>query len=705
MRELGLSRNALAGVGSAGLACGVVLAIVLGTGQTPRAEGLMAPLAGEDRGSVAAEEAELLAPKLPPDKVRAAAERLASERLLELLEEAHALARAERAPLDVPALLRAALAEATGDADERRELLGEAYAATGVGRLVRAGRLTAVGEAVVTRLRGLERHGIDPAPYGRGSLEEAIVELLPGVDDGQQSAVERVVLGVLEGADFDREAALRKLEGLASLPDPAEVQAIVAELKEREVGRSLRAEDVALDVRLAAAVVQLGLDFKLVRRAGPTELRSTRTAFARAPLRRQLLGIVTGILDAPDGPAAMALLDPPHPQYQAMLDIHDTYRGYAAAGGCKELPTTWRIRPGARGDEVRRLQERLACEGYYTGPIDGVYEGASLAAGRTYQRHHELVAEGNIFEQTLRSMNVSMERRVEQIALALQRMRESDIGEMGDFFIRINLPTFELAVYEGGEVIRRHRTIIGTNRLDDDKRGLVQGHLNRTKLFTTNLYEIQVNPTWILPARIEHGLLKGAIARDPDYLEKNNIRRVTLASGRQVYIQGFGPGNVLGAVKFLLEESNAIYLHDTDRPELFNEARRDYSHGCIRVQHAEEFARWLLARDGWADAEVDQAFRLTRYQRGFKLRAPIDLITEYMTVDISDEGLPVFLTDVYWYDRAYFQGNLPVVDRVRWGAPELRPRWVPRVSERTVNAWRAAGKHAPREYDPAVHGE
>ncbi|MFT7582752.1 MAG: murein L,D-transpeptidase YcbB/YkuD [Myxococcota bacterium] len=471
----------------------------------------------------------------------------------------------------------------------------------------------------------------------------------------------------------------------------------------RASNRQVQAADLPADALLHRALAQMVLDFEHVKKAGPFKLRSAKTLLSRDRERAKILSRITGIIESDDPAAAIASLDPPHPQYAAMLDAHRAYRTYAK-NTCPTLVTTWKIRPGMTGDEVKRLQQRLACEGYYAGPIDGVFEGPALAAAKAYQSHHEMKPDGMVFKGTLASMNVPLSKRIEQIRLALQRMRESDIGQMDDFFIRVNLPLFEVQIYDKGEVIRRERVIVGTNRLDDDKSRLVQGHLNRTKLFTTELYQVIVNPSWILPARVVKGELRGQIAKDPQYLEKNNIREKTLPDGTKVYVQGRA-GNVLGKVKFLLRESNAIYLHDTNKRGLFRERRRDFSHGCVRVQNAVDLAEWILKREETNERDMRRVFKADSFERGFTLKKPIDLITEYITVDISDAGRPIFLTDIYKYDRAYFDGNLPPMEQTRWGGIRLRPRWVPQVSEETVNAWRAKGMAAPRNYDPERHGK
>jgi murein L,D-transpeptidase YcbB/YkuD len=295
---------------------------------------------------------------------------------------------------------------------------------------------------------------------------------------------------------------------------------------------------------------------------------------------------------------------------------------------------------------------------------------------------------------------VPLTQRVMEIELALQRMREGRFDRMGDYFIRVNLPSFRFKVFEHGKVIKEHKIIVGTNRLDDDKVKLIQGHINRTKLFGTRLYQVIVNPTWILPKRVEEGELQTSLDKDEKYLEKQNIKKVKLGSGTEVFIQGSGKGNVLGKVKFLLEETNAIYLHDTDKRHLFNKWRRDFSHGCMRVHEAVEFAEWLLLRDGWSQEEIDRSMRAKNLQRGFDLKNPVNTVTEYITVDLHEDGGPVFYDDIYDYDEDYWKGELPPRETTRWGSSILRPRWVPVVDSATVEGWRKAGKAAPRNLGP-----
>ncbi len=460
------------------------------------------------------------------------------------------------------------------------------------------------------------------------------------------------------------------------------------------------------EAALGTALVRLVLDFRMIKRTGPTRrgLVSEEKIIGDKAALATVFKIAYDVATSESKPGAVALLDPPHPNYKPMLTALETYRRFANSGGCKVIDPSLKIRPKMTGRFVVLLQKRLQCEGLYHGPADGKYDDDVLAAVKVFQRTHELSDEGFVFSETIRSFNVSMERRVEMIELALQRLRESRVWEMSPYHIRVNIPSFTMTAVEDGTIIKRHKVIAGTNRLDDDKQALVQGHLNRTKLFTTRLYEVVINPAWMLPSRVSKGELVGKIENDPQYLEKNNIALKTLPNGRKVYVQGFGPSNVLGKVKFLLEKSNAIFLHDTDKKLLFRKQRRDFSHGCVRVHEAVGFARWLLHKDGYEHEDITRGLKLQKRQRGMKLKKPVDLMTEYVTVDIDEAGRPMFLTDVYGYDRAFRSGKMPPRTKVRWGDPILRPSWVPRVPEHVVDEWRRNGTAAPRKYDPRKHG-
>ncbi len=590
-------------------------------------------------------------------------------------------------------------------------LVQQLFRELGPGTFVSGGRLTALGSALVERLRVLHDHGLDPGNYGMpivGQQVDRFVKRSAGV--GVQAPVAAgpsgpVMVSMLQANNFDFDRALRRLENAGGAPSVAHVNQIAAAIGQVKASDTTTRQEHDLEVKLGAALVRFVLDFKILRKAGPFKVTRNEEAFAMYKRRpKRALKMMLAVAEAPDPKVALDALEPRHSQYPKLVEILKTYRRYVAADCQKKLPRTWELWKGKKNTvmETRRLQERLACEGYYTGAIDGVFDQDVKESVQTYQRHHMIDDGGFAKRVTMASLNVPIERRLALIALTLQRMRESAVNAADDFVIRVNIPAFEMQVFQGHEMLRRHKVIVGTNKLDDDKVKLRQGHINRTQLFKTKLYEVIVNPDWILPRRVEQGEIKNKLASNPNYLRDNNIRKHTLPSGRVVLIQGRCKHNVLGQVKFLLEKSRAIFLHDTNDRSMFRFDRRDFSHGCIRLQQAPKFAEWLLQRDGFSKEEIKRNFKAKRTQRGFKLRKPVELVTEYMTVDVSEEGLPVFLDDIYGYDRAFFQGKLPPLVTTRWGGPQLRPNWVPRVPEHIVEGWARSGQPAPSNYNGPV---
>ena len=55
-----------------------------------------------------------------------------------------------------------------------------------------------------------------------------------------------------------------------------------------------------------------------------------------------------------------------------------------------------------------------------------------------------------------------------------------------------------------------------------------------------------------------------------------------------------GKRNPLGFLAIRLAPGMLIYLHGTNKPELFEKDQRALSHGCVRVEKWDEVAAWVL---------------------------------------------------------------------------------------------------------------
>jgi murein L,D-transpeptidase YcbB/YkuD len=112
-----------------------------------------------------------------------------------------------------------------------------------------------------------------------------------------------------------------------------------------------------------------------------------------------------------------------------------------------------------------------------------------------------------------------------------------------------------------------------------------------------------------------------------------------------------GPWNALGPIKFVLPNIHGVYLHGTPATALFNRARRDFSHGCVRLADPFALASWVLQdeRDWGADrirAAVDEGVT-----RSIEVGRPPHVVLFYMTAAYFPEDAAIrFVDDVYGHD-------------------------------------------------------
>jgi murein L,D-transpeptidase YcbB/YkuD len=112
-----------------------------------------------------------------------------------------------------------------------------------------------------------------------------------------------------------------------------------------------------------------------------------------------------------------------------------------------------------------------------------------------------------------------------------------------------------------------------------------------------------------------------------------------------------GPTNPLGRVKFEFPNPYAVYLHDTPKKGLFQRERRDFSHGCVRVERAKELAEILLKDDGNPSSDKLQDYFSSYRQAYIRLTQPIPIIIEYQQVSFNEGNEVVFCGDPYGWFR------------------------------------------------------
>jgi murein L,D-transpeptidase YcbB/YkuD len=125
-----------------------------------------------------------------------------------------------------------------------------------------------------------------------------------------------------------------------------------------------------------------------------------------------------------------------------------------------------------------------------------------------------------------------------------------------------------------------------------------------------------------------------------------------LRDGRLRLRQRAGPKNALGRVKFVFPNDADVYLHDTPAQALFGRARRDFSHGCVRLELPLQLAEWVLAEEpGWTRERIEAAASGPAVSLRVPLHRPMRVLLFYMTaMVVPEDGSVHFADDVYGHD-------------------------------------------------------
>jgi murein L,D-transpeptidase YcbB/YkuD len=261
--------------------------------------------------------------------------------------------------------------------------------------------------------------------------------------------------------------------------------------------------------------------------------------------------------------------------------------------------------------------------------------------------------------------------RAEQLKMNLERWRWAP-HDLGERYVLINVPAYQMQVMEAEQPVLAMRVIVGEPE-------------NQTPLFSDEMTYVVFSPYWNIPSGILKNETLPRIARDPDYLRRNNIEVVGTSGDDVVDASGIdwsdeeatrglrfrlapGPENALGLVKFIFPNHFNVYLHDTPGDRLFNKERRALSHGCIRVENPVGLAEYVMQdREEWDRTRIERAMHADREQTvTLKRKLPVHI--GYWTAWVQSDGKTVLYTDdPYGIDakHAKLRGvTLPAIDRV-----------------------------------------
>lgn len=471
-----------------------------------------------------------------------------------------------------------------------------------------ASRPTAQAQQAVQILLTAADEGLDPAHYQAADLNQAVTRasagaaLTPADQAGLDSALTRAMQHYLNDLSRGR-------------VNPGQIKANFATPSEPDADVAAWLRMAVREQRLRQAVTQLAMQAPMA-----------------APLRRALA------------------------QYRALVN-HPAWQSPLAP-----LPGR-KLAPGQAYAGLPLLTQRLQALGDLAGgtPVPARLEGELIAALMRFQERHGLTPDGVLGPKTMQQLNIAPEQRTEQIALTLERLRWTPLRQAARMVV-VNVPEFVLRAYEvrSGKInVKLTMKVIVGKALD-----------TRTPLFDEEMRFIEFSPYWNVPPSIARQETVPHLRADPGYLTRQDMEFVT-ASGQVVttlapeYLDAVlsgawrirqrpGPKNALGDIKFVFPNNDNIYLHHTPSPGLFERDRRDFSHGCIRVQDPVALAKFVLQDDpDWTEERILAAMA-SRQSSTLRLKQPLTVLIAYSTV-VAKAGRVFFYPDLYGHDRMLAQ--------------------------------------------------
>jgi murein L,D-transpeptidase YcbB/YkuD len=348
--------------------------------------------------------------------------------------------------------------------------------------------------------------------------------------------------------------------------------------------------------------------------------------------------VLTKLADAKDAGKALDEFSPPQKGYQALKAKLAELRNKLGAGTGKEIaegPELKLVKVPMEDPRVPQLRERLGLKG---DAGDLHYDTKLAEAVKKYQRGNDLKVTGALDAQTIRELNgPPRDKQIDIIIANMERWRWIP-RDLGKTHVIVNLPDFTLRLMHNGSMMWTTRIVIGKPAMP-------------TPLLVETMKYITINPTWNVPQSIVQNEYLPALEQDPTVLDRMGLKVVRDRDGVHIY-QPPGDGNALGRIRFNFPNRFDVYQHDTPEKYLFNETRRAYSHGCMRVQDPVKYAQLLLSierpNEGYTEDRIRRMYG--NNEQDIQFPAPIPVHLTYQTAFVDDDGQLQMRSDVYGLD-------------------------------------------------------
>ncbi|MGZ8941917.1 MAG: L,D-transpeptidase family protein [Methylobacter sp.] len=364
-------------------------------------------------------------------------------------------------------------------------------------------------------------------------------------------------------------------------------------------------------------------------------------------------------------------VEPKFKQYQKLKQALAHYRELAVTTPPFKLSIEKTLRPGESHPQIAELRRFLVAIGDLSddkadvsAEKSSLYTDAIASGVKRFQKRHGLTADGQIGKGSAAVLSVHLSQRVTQIELAMERLRW--LPEFnGSASVIVNIPAFQLwaldAIDQPDANIINMKVVVG-NALK-----------TQTPVLMAEMHFIDFMPYWNVPYSIIKNEILPKLIQNGNYLEKENMEMVSvlrdgakpaglnietmnlLKEGKLRIRQRPGRKNALGRVKFIFPNKEDVYLHDTPANALFSKSRRDFSHGCVRVENPQKLAEFALKnQDNWNPETIQLAMSAPKTQRVI-LKKPIPVLFFYTTAFFDQFDNLEFYLDIYGHDAVLLE--------------------------------------------------
>ena len=446
----------------------------------------------------------------------------------------------------------------------------------------------------------------------------------------------------LNAADYEAEALGKWLADINAAPAAAPAD--------------LAAFDTALSLALARYVSHLSL--------GRINPKRVNFSLDIEPKKLDLPALLRKVAASDNADALLAAQAPKLRFYEHLKTALARYRQLAKDAPALQISLPPKFKPGDKHADVAKIRQRLSllgdlAEGGGNDPSP-VYDKPLAEAVKRFQARHGLTADGVLGKGTQAQLNVAPAERVKQILLGLERLRWLPDHIEGRYLMA-NIPSFQLFGFHNGSAAERpdlEMNVIVGEAIDG----------RNTPVFHSDMTYVNFRPYWNVPYAITLKEYVPLLSRNPGYLGGHDMEIVNsfaadakvyaasrgnvqqLASGALKLRQRPGPKNALGLVKFTFPNTNNVYFHSTPAQGLFKRTRRDFSHGCVRVEYPVKLAEFVLKdQPEWTEEKIVAAMQADK-PKIVTLKPSIPVYIFYSTVLADAGGQAMFYHDLYGHD-------------------------------------------------------